>query len=48
MASKDFRSYKDALRYKNIMIKKGYKAFIEEFRDFDGVFYSVLVWKAAQ
>lgn len=42
--NKDFRNYNEAKKYADEIRNNGLKSYIEEFYDFDGRFYTVLVW----
>ena len=42
--NKDFRSLEKAKKYSDEMKSNGLKSYIEEFYDYDGKFYTVLVW----
>ena len=42
--NKDFRNYNEAKKYAEEIKRKGLKSYIEEFYDFSGRFYTVLVW----
>ena len=42
--NKVFRSYDEAKKYAGEIRIKGLRYYIEEFYDFDGKFYVVLVW----
>lgn len=42
--SKDFRNCNDAKKYAEEVRNNGFKCYIEEFYDFNGKFYTVLVW----
>lgn len=42
---KNFKNFKEAMDYMNEMKKKNYKVIIETLYDFNGVYYTVLVWK---
>jgi len=44
--NRDFRDYECAVSYARDMKSAGYRAYIEEFYDFDGRYYTVLVWEA--
>lgn len=43
--SRNFKSYKSAKAFRDAMVAQGYRAWIEEFYDYDGRFYSVLFWE---
>ena len=42
--NKDFRNYNEAKKYADEIRNNGLKVYIEEFYDFDGKYYTVLVW----
>ena len=42
--NKDFRNYNEAKKYADEIRNNGLKSYIEKFYDFDGKFYTVLVW----
>ena len=42
--TREFRNYNEAKKYSEEIKKNGLKSYIEEFYDFNGTFYTVLVW----
>lgn len=45
--NKDFKNFDEAMEYAKNMRSSGFKAHIEEFYNYDGIFYTVLVWEKA-
>ena len=41
---REFRTYNEAKKYAEEIKNNGLKSYIEEFYDFNGNFYTVLVW----
>lgn len=44
MESKEFKTRKEAIEYRDEQISLGHRSYYEEWGGFDGLFYSVYVW----
>ena len=42
--SKNFRNYEEAMEFRAEKKAEGFHAYVEQFYDFNGAFYSVLYW----
>lgn len=42
--SRDFKNFTESMKYANKMRKLGHRAYVQEFCDFDGFYWSVIVW----